>query len=169
MKRPNFKNGKDFQTFHQLKAYVKQMSHMKRLSISLVNRKCKLKSGDSTTQSFVCLKWKTLYWVLTRMWRYWHSCTLLVGIQNGLPALQNIWQFLKMFITHTPYDSRLPALTKYFSKTNERCPYINMHKNFHRNFIFDSSQIRTPKFYHLMLQSKNIKPKRTIINKAGWL
>lgn len=61
MKRSKLKNGKDFQTFHQLKAYVKQVSHMKRLSISLVNRKWKPKSADSTTHSFECLKGKTWY------------------------------------------------------------------------------------------------------------
>lgn len=48
-----------------------------------------------------------------KMWRNWKFYALLVGMENGIPALQNIRIFLKEIKIDLPYNPAIPYLDFY--------------------------------------------------------
>ena len=54
-------------------------------------------------------RWK----ILTRMWENWNPCMLLVGMQNGTPAMGNSMKVPQKIKIELPYHSAVPLLGIY--------------------------------------------------------
>lgn len=76
--------------------------YMKRCSMSLSSRKCKIPSP--LLGCLVSKKQKM------RMWKNWNACILLVEILNGAAAMGNSKEVTQNIKKRTPYDPAIPLL-----------------------------------------------------------